>query len=165
MRRWGVVVLAVSMVVFMGGAETAGAGPRFLKTDFDGGDGAGPSVDIIVREVNVDPMVAHVGDTIRFEMVLEDHGDPFKSTIPIEIKANGKVVAGQLLRFGGGGEPRKIYREALEWNTQGVPPGEYRIEGEAFVWEDVSPFDNSLRVKESLVLLPPGAALPAGKAN
>lgn len=126
-------------------------------------DGAGPSVDIIVHEVNVDPRVAHVGDTIRFEMVLEDHGDPFKSTIPIEIKANGKVVASQLLRFGSGGEPGKMYRETLVWNTKGASPGEYRIEGEAFVWEDTSPFDNSLKGKEPLVLLPTGEALPAGK--
>ena len=155
----------VSMAFLIAGTGTASAGPRFLRSSMDGSDGAGPSVDIIVHEVNVDPMVAHVGDTIRFEMVLEDHGDPFKSTIPIEVKANGKVVASQLLRFGGGGEPRKMYRETLSWDTKGAAPGEYRIEGEAFVWEDVSPFDNSLKVKEPLVLLPAGEAPPAGKAN
>jgi hypothetical protein len=163
MRRWGFVVTVVSMVVLIAGAELLEAGPRFRRSSMEGGDGSGPSVDIIVHEVNVDPMAARVGDTIRFEMVIEDHGDPFKSTIPIEIKANGKVVASQLLRFGGGGEPRKMYREALEWSTRGASPGEYRIEGEAFVWEDVSPFNNSLKVKDPLVLLPAGAALPAGK--
>jgi hypothetical protein len=159
------VFLAVLMAVLIAGAETASAGPRFLRSSMDGGDGAGPSVDIIVHEVNVDPMVAHVGDSVLFEMVLEDHGDPVKTTIPIEIKANGKAVASQLLRIASGGEPRKIYRETLEWNTKGVSPGEYWIEGEAFLWEDVSPFDNSLKVKKPLVLLPAGAALPPGKAN
>jgi hypothetical protein len=53
----------------------------------------------------------------------------------------------------------------IVWNTQGAPSGEYRIKGEAFVWEDASPFDNSLDVKEPLVLLPAGAALPPGKED
>jgi hypothetical protein len=87
MRSGMVVFLAVLMAVLIAGAETASAGPRFLRSSMDGGDGAGPSVDIIVHEVNVDPMVAHVGDSVLFEMVLEDHGDPVKTTIPIEIKA------------------------------------------------------------------------------
>ncbi len=109
MRRWGFVVTVVSMVVLIAGAEMLEAGPRFRRSSMEGGDGSGPSVDIIVHEVNVDPMAARVGDTIRFEMVIEDHGNPFKSTIPIGIKANGKVVASQLLRFGsGGGAPEDV---------------------------------------------------------
>ncbi|MDX1815176.1 MAG: hypothetical protein R3239_04375, partial [Thermodesulfobacteriota bacterium] len=50
-------------------------------------------------------------------------------------------------------------------NTKGVPPGEYRIQGEAFVWGDSYEFDNSLKVKEPLVLLPVGAAMPTGKED
>ena len=165
MRRWGFVVTVVSMVVLIAGADLLEAGPRFRRSSLGGGDGAGPSVNLIVHEVKVDPMVAHVGETIRFEMVIEDHGDPLKSTIPIEIKANGKVVASQLLWISSGGEPRKMYRETLVWNTKDASPGEYRIEGEAFVWEDTSPFDNSLKVKEPLVLLPAGAALPGDKKD
>jgi hypothetical protein len=78
MRRWGFVVTVVSMVVLIAGAELLEAGPRFRRSSMEGGDGSGPSVDIIVHEVNVDPMAARVGDTIRFEMVIEDHGNPFR---------------------------------------------------------------------------------------
>jgi len=84
-------------------------------------------------------------------------------TIVIEILANGKRVASKLFTFGWSNEPGKKYLETFQWNTKGVPPGEYRIRGEAFVWGDSYEFDNFLDVKETLVLLPVGAALPAGK--
>jgi hypothetical protein len=122
-------------------------------------------VDLSVREVRVTPIVAHVGDTIRFEMVLEDRGDPANMSITIEILANGKEVASKLFKFGWSHEPGKVYRETFQWDTGGVPPGEYRIRGEAFVWEDANEFDNFPNVKEPLVLLPVGAPLPAGKED
>lgn len=166
MRVPGFVFMAVAMVVLFTWSGTGVAGPHILKVEMDGdGDGNGPNVDLIVREVRVTPIVAHTGDTIRFVMVLENHGDPAKKTIPINILANGKVVATQLFRFGYSGPPLKRYRETFMWDTKGVSPGEYRIEGEAFVWEDTSPFDNSLKVKEPLVLLPAGAALPEGRED
>ena len=159
----GVGIILLSLVILMFGARPANAGPRILNADF--GDDNGFWVDLIVREVRVDPIVAHTGDTIRFEMVLEDHGDPIDTTIPIEILANGKRVASKLFTFGWSLEPGKKYLETFEWNTKGVPPGEYRIRGEAFVWGDSNEFDNFLDVKETLVLLPVESAMPAGKEN
>ncbi|NNF84165.1 MAG: hypothetical protein HKM29_03315 [Deltaproteobacteria bacterium] len=123
------------------------------------------NVDLSVREVRVTPIVAHVGDTIRFEMILEDRGDPANMTITIEILANGKEVASKLFTFGWSNEPGKMYRETFQWDTKGMQPGEYRIRGEAYVWGDSYEFDNVLKVKEPLVLLPVGAALPAGKED
>ncbi|MGB7971176.1 MAG: hypothetical protein WCF31_04310 [Candidatus Deferrimicrobiaceae bacterium] len=161
-RSWvGIVLLSLGILLF--GTGTAGAGPRILNVDF--GDDNGYWVDLIVREVRVTPIVAHVGDTIRFEMVLQNHGDPVDLTLPITILANGKEVSGKLFSLGFSKEPGKIYRETFQWNTSGVPPGEYRIRGDAFVWGDDDQFDNSLDVKESLVLLPVGAAFPAGKED
>ncbi len=164
MRRWGIVFGVLSLAVLLVGAGRGEAGFRFLRADF--GDDNGIFVNLIVREIHITPIVAHVGDTIRIEMVLEDRGDPFKETIQIRILANGKEVAVKLFQFGWGGEePNKIYRETFLWDTRGVSPGEYRIQGDAFVWDDASPFDNSLKVKEPLVLLPAGAAMPVGKED
>lgn len=158
--RSGVGIILLSLGILLSGADMAGAGPRILEVDF--GDDNGLFVDLIVREVRVTPIVAHVGDTIWFEMILEDHGDPVEMTITIDILANGKEVAGKLFTFGWSLEPGKIYRETFQWDTGGVPPGEYRIQGEAFVWGDSYEFDNYLSVKDPLVLLPAGAASPAG---
>jgi len=152
MRRWGIVFMVFSLAVLLVGAER-GEARRHLN------------VDLRVSEVRVTPIVAHVGDTIRFEMTLQDRGDPANMTITIEILANGKRVADKLFKFGWSTEPMKVYRETFEWNTKGVPPGEYRIKGEAFVWGDSNEFDNDLDVKEPLVLLPVGAPLPAGKED
>lgn len=167
MRRLGLVFMAFSMVVLIAGAETAGAGPQMRLAEMDGGpgDGNGPWLDLVFRELRVTPIVAHVGDTIRFEMVLENHGDAVYTTTTIDIKANGKEVASKLFSFGLSNEPNKMYRETLQWDTKGVPAGKYRIEGVAFVWDDSYEFDNYLKVKEPLVLLPVGAPLPAGKED
>lgn len=166
MRRQGVVIVAISMVVLFAWAGAGVAGPRLLRVDMEGGaDGNGPWLDLILHEVRVTPIVAHVGDMIRFEMVLENHGDPIYTTTTIDIKANGKVVASKLFSFGLSNESWKMYRETLQWDTKGVMPGKYRIEGEAFVWGDSYEFDNYLKVKKPLVLLPVGAAMPAGMAD
>jgi hypothetical protein len=167
MRRWGIVFVGLSLAFLLVGAGQGEAGFRFLRSEFDGNDndGNGTNVDLIVHEVRVTPIVAHVGDTIRFEMVLEDHGDPSDTTTSIEILANGKEVAGKLFRPGFGNEPGKLFRETFQWNTKGMPPGEYRIRGEAFVWGDSYEFDNFLDVKEPLVLLPVDAPMPAGKED
>lgn len=167
MRRLGLVFMAVSMMVLTAGAENAGAEPRMRLAGMDGGfgDGNGPWLDLIIRELRVTPIIAHVGDTIRFEMVLENHGDPVYTTTTIDIKANGKEVASKLFSFGLSGEPNKKYRETLQWDTRGVPTGEYRIEGVAFVWDDSYEFDNYLKVNEPLLLLPVGAPLPAGRED
>ena len=159
----GIGIILFSLWILLFGAGPAGAGPRILNVEF--GDDNGDWVDLIVREVRVAPIVAHAGDTIWFEMILEDHGDPANMTITIEILANGKAVAGKLFKFGWDLEPGKVYRETFQWDTNGVSPGEYRIRGEAYVWGDSYEFDNFLNVKETLVLLPVGAALPAGKED
>ncbi|MDX1815318.1 MAG: hypothetical protein R3239_05100, partial [Thermodesulfobacteriota bacterium] len=119
MPRLGLVFMAVAMAVLIAGAETAGFGPRMrmAEAEMEGGDGNGPFLDLIVREVRVTPIVAHVGDTIRFEMVMEDHGDPVYTTTTIDITANGKEVASKLFQFGWDLEPRKIYRESFQWDT------------------------------------------------
>jgi hypothetical protein len=157
----GIILLSLGILLF--GANPACAGPRILNVDF--GDDNGDWIDLIVRDVRVSPNVAHVGDTIWFEMILEDHGDPANMTITIDILANGKEVASKLFKFGWDLEPGKIYRETFQWDTRGVPPGEYRIQGEAFVWGDSYEFDNYLNVKEPLVLLPVGEELPTGKED
>jgi hypothetical protein len=167
MRRWGIVFVGLSLAFLLVGAGQGEAGFRFLRSEFDGNDndGNGTNVDLIVHEVRVTPIVAHVGDTIWFEMILEDHGDPANMTITIDILANGKEVASKLFKFGWDLEPGQIYRETFQWDTRGVPPGEYRIQGEAFVWGDSYEFDNYLNVKEPLVLLPVGEELPTGKED
>ena len=53
-------------------------------------------------------------------------------------------------------------RESFLWDTKGVPPGEYRIRGEVFLWHDASEFDNFLDLAEPLLLLPPGQPFPGG---
>jgi hypothetical protein len=166
MRGRKVVPRLLLLLFLVVGVGQASAGPRFLKVDMDSGsDGNGPYVNLIVREVRVTPIVAHVGDIIRIEMVMENRGENVNKTVPAEIWANKKVVASRLFTFGWGDPPGGIFRETFEWNTRGASPGEYRIKGEASVWEDASPFDNFLRVEEPLVLLPAGAVLPAGKED
>ncbi|HJX16170.1 MAG TPA: hypothetical protein VJ386_10580 [Candidatus Deferrimicrobiaceae bacterium] len=165
MRRWGIALMTLSLAVLMVGAEKAGAGPRFLGVNAESGGDGGPYVNLIVREVRVAPIVAHVGDVVRIEMAVENRGDNANDTVPAEIRANGKVVAGRLFTYGFGGEPGKVYRQTFLWDTKGASPGEYRIRGEVFLWYDASEFDNFLDVKEPLVLLPVGAALPPGKED
>jgi hypothetical protein len=127
------------------------------------GDGNGPYINLILREVSVSPVRARVGDGIRVGMVIENRGDPWNDTVKIELLANGKPVASELYNYGFGGEGGRIYRTTLFWDTKGVPPGEYKIRGEVFVWYDASPFDNSLEVESPVLLLPPGTAFPAGE--
>jgi hypothetical protein len=70
-------------------------------------------------------------------------------------------VASQL--FAWGMSPgKRLYRLSLDRDTRGVPPGEYRIGAEAFVWEDSSPFDNRLDVTQPVVIAPPGGGFPGG---
>lgn len=162
MRRWWIVLMMLSMGNPLIVVEQAAAGPRFLRTDSDVG-GGGAYINLIVREVRVTPIVARVGDVVRIEMAVEAQGDNANDTVPVEIRANGRVVASRMFTYGFEGEPNKVYRLTFLWDTKGVSPGEYLIRGEVFLWYDASEFDNFLDVKEPLVLLPVGAAMPAGK--
>lgn len=140
----------------------AGAGTRFLRANSDPG-GNGAYINLIVREVKVTPIRAHVGDTIRIDMVIEDRGDLVSNTSTAEVKANGMVVASKRVSYGFGGEGERIQHVTLHWNTAGAKPGEYRIRGEFFVWDDASEFDNFLDAGEPLKIVLAGTAFPNGE--
>src|SRR5512139_3742086 len=110
-----------------GGIALAGPRPPIVLAGMDGGDG-GPNINIIVRQLSFTPAVAHVGDTIRIEVVIEDVDEGYKS-IPARILANGKQVASQLFTFGFS-KGNRIYRESFQWNTTGAAPGEYKIQAD-----------------------------------
>lgn len=159
--KYGIAAAVLALVLLPGVGRAEAGFPR-LAMSADGG--GGPYINIIVREVRVTPVRAHVGDVIRIEMTVEDQGDLYYGNTNAEILANGKVVARRLVTYGLGGEGGRIRTETYSWDTRGVPPGEYRIEGRVFIWGDASPFDNSLDVKQPLVLEPPGASFPGGQA-
>ncbi len=161
-RLAGVVAATISMIVFAAGPATAGVlrGPVRLVDDTDGG-GSDMNMDIAVRQVTVTPIRAHVGDLVRIDVVIHDKGEG-SETIPAQVYANGKLIGSQLFTFGwslGQTDTHKTFY----WNTSGVKPGEYRIKGEAFLWGDTSPFDNSLTVRQPLLLAAPGAPFPGGE--
>lgn len=155
------VLLAVAACIapFPGGDARAG---RLLAGMNDGGNGI--FINLIVREVRVAPIRAHVGDAVRIDAVIENRGEGY-GTVTARVYANGKSVASHLMTYDTLNGPRAVYRESFVWNTAGVKPGEYRIRAEAFDWNDASPFDNELAVKEPVTLLPAGAAFPAGQAG
>src|SRR3990172_12311250 len=134
-------ILAACALLFWG--DQARGGFRHVGTD---GNGNGPYINLIMREVRVTPIHAHVGDVIRADMVIENRGDLGNDTAKIELLANGKAVASQLYNYGFTGEGGRIYRATFHWDTKGVKPGEYKVRGEVFVWYDASPFDNFLDV-------------------
>ncbi len=135
----------------------------FRLVDMDGG--GGPYLNIIVRQVTAAPIRAHVGDVIKVDMVVENHGDLGNSYATVDLLANGRRVDSKLFNYGFSGEGDRIYRATFFWDTKGIRPGEYRIRGEVFIWGDASPFDNFLDLAQPLVLLAPGAAFPAGETG
>lgn len=139
------------------------AGPRAapFRIASENGGGGNININIIVRQVSFTPAVAHVGETIRVEVVVEDVDEGYR-TLPSRILANGKPVASQLFTFGLS-KGNRIYRETFLWDTKGAAPGEYRIKADYFLWEDSSPFDNEMAVTQPLILVPAGAPFPAGK--
>ncbi len=131
-----------------------------------GGGGDGAHVDIFVKEVKVSPVRAHVGDVIRIDMRWVYWGDisnRYYETTNAEIKANGKVIASSPFVYNYGASLGDEYVHAWFWDTRGIPPGEYRIRGEVFLWLDATPYDNFLVVKEPVILLAPGAKFPGGQ--
>lgn len=164
-RLWAAGVLSVCALLLWG--DLAGGGRRGvggLRQAGMQGDGNAGYINIIVREIRVTPIHAHVGDVIKIEMVTEDRGDLVPNTVDAKIYAGEKIVASKLVTFGYGGDGERIRRETFLWNTGGFEPGRYRIKGEVFLFTDASPFDNSLEVAQPLVLLPGGAAFPPGVA-
>lgn len=83
-------------------------------------------------------------------------------TIPARILANDKSVADQLFTFGW--DPGITnYTVQFQWNTGGAAPGEYRIKADFSFFEDTSPFDNFMTVKQPLILVPAGTPFPDGQ--
>ena len=158
MKRMTVLLGAAACILLLAGGD-AGAGGRLTAMGDDGG-GGGTYINLIVREVKVTPVRANVGDKIRIDAVIENVGEG-RGTTEAKVFANRKQVAGKL--FSWGESENRIYRESFLWDTKGVAPGEYRIRAEVFLWEDASPFDNDLAVKEPVTLLPAGTAFPAGQ--
>jgi hypothetical protein len=161
MTARALIFLLAASLSLMGQGGAAQAGRGFLRAGVSG-DG-GPYVNLIVRVLEVSPIRAHVGDVIRFEMLIENRGDNYYDTVTADIYADGRRVASKLFTYGLSGYPGRTYRETLAWDTRDAAPGEYRIRGEVFLWYDASPFDNFLEVEQPLVLLPPGASFPGGE--
>lgn len=88
-----------------------------------GDGGGGPYINIIVRQVTVAPISAHVGDVIRVDMVVENNGDLGSDYANIELLANGRRVGSKMYNYGFGGEGERIHRAIFFWDTKGTSPG------------------------------------------
>jgi len=160
-RKTTMVLAAGLLWAFCLPGEAVSGGPARMgrMADMDG-DG---NMDIAVQQVTVTPIRAHVGDMIRIDVVIRNKGDGSR-TIPAKVYANGKLIGSQLFTFGFSPGPADTNtRLTFSWNTSGVKPGEYKIQGEALLWGDTSPFDNSLEVKLPLLIAAPGAPFPDGE--
>src|SRR5512140_2031374 len=141
-------------------AASGGRAETVLLANQDSGDG-NVYVDLVVRQVKVAPMRAYAGSVVHVDVVIENKGEGMATT-SAELLVNGKVVARQLFSWGMSvGE--RLYRLSFDWDTRGIPPGEYRIGAQAFVWEDSSPFDNRLDVTQPLLIAPAGGGFPGGE--
>jgi hypothetical protein len=121
------------------------------------------NIDLAVRQVTVTPIRAHVGDVIHVDVVIENKAEGSRTT-SAELLVNGKVAMSQLFTWGmSPGE--RLYRLSFDWDTRKVPPGEYQIGGQAFVWEDSSPFDNRLDVTQRVLIVPAGGGFPGGETE
>jgi hypothetical protein len=154
-------VAVLATVAVPGGAVSGGTAETVLLADSDAGDG-NVNVDLAVRQVTVTPVRAHAGDAIHVEVVIENKGEGMATT-NAELLVNGKVVARQLFTWGMSAGDR-LYRLSFDWDTRRIPPGEYRIGAQVFLWEDTSPFDNRLDVTQPVVVAPPGGGFPGGEA-
>jgi hypothetical protein len=143
---WIAVAVLATVAVPGGGSVSAGTAEPVLA----------------VRQVTVAPVRAHAGDVIHVDVVIENKAEGMKTT-NAELLVNGKAVARQLFTWGmSAGE--RLYRLSFDWDTRGVPPGEYRVGAQAFVWEDTSPSDNRLDVAQPVVIAPAGGGFPGGES-
>ncbi len=157
MRGVWIAVAVLATVAVPGGAVFGGmAEPVLLAME-------SVNIDLAVRQVTVTPVRAHVGDVIHVDVVIENKAEGSKTT-PAELLVNGKVVARQLFTWGmSPGE--RLYRLSFDWDTGKVPPGEYRIGAQAFLFEDSSEFDNRLDVTQPVRIAPAGGGFPGGEAE
>src|SRR5512143_4142205 len=127
MKRLTALLGSAACILLLAGGE-AGAGRRLTAMGDDGGGGI--AVNLIVRQVKVSPVRAHVGDKIRIDAVIENHGEG-AGTIAARVYANGKSVVSRLFTYDPLDGPSALYRESFVWDTTGVAPGQYRIRAEA----------------------------------
>jgi len=160
MRRLFSLAIGVLMTVIPGGALFGGTAGSVLLADMDGG-GSDMNIDLAVRQVTVTPLRVHAGDVVHVEVLVENKAEGMRTTTA-ELLVNGKAVASQFFTWGMSPGDR-LYRLSFDWNTRGVAPGEYRIGGQAFVWEDTSPFDNRLDVTQPVLIAPAGGGFPKGE--
>jgi len=159
-RAMWLAILVLATVAIPGGAVSAGTAETVLLADQDGGGGGNVNIDLAVRQVTVTPVHAHAGDVIHVDVLIENKAEGMQTT-NAELLVNGKAVERQLFTWGmSAGE--RLYRLSFVWDTRGIPPGEYRIGAQAFVWEDTSPFDNRLDVAQPVVIAPAGGEFPGG---
>ena len=158
---WLAIGVLVTIAIPVGAAFGGTSGPVLLA-DMDGGDGGDMNIDLAVRQVTVAPVRVYVGDVVHVGMVIENKAEGSQTT-SAELLVNGKVVASHLFTWGmSPGE--RLYRVSFDWSTRGIPPGEYRIGAQAFVWGDSSPFDNRLDVTQPVLVAPAGGGFPGGEA-
>jgi hypothetical protein len=158
---WLAIGVLATIAVPAGAVFGGTAGPIILA-DMDGG-GSDTNIDLAVRQVTVTPIRAHVGDVIHVDVVIENKAEGSRTT-SAELLVNGKVAMSQLFTWGmSPGE--RLYRLSFDWDTRKVPPGEYQIGGQAFVWEDSSPFDNRLDVTQRVLIVPAGGGFPGGETE
>jgi hypothetical protein len=160
-RRIAAAAAAIFTFFLFGGTESSPGSDV-------GGGGDGAHVDLVVRKVTVTPARAHVGDTIRIEMVWQYWGDMISNyydTTVAEVLANGKLVAGKPFVYNFGAQLGDEYRETFLWDTKGIAPGTYRIRGQVPLQLDSTPYDNFLVVKEPVILAPQGAPFPSGEES
>lgn len=160
-RVLGLAIWVLATVALPGGAVSTGTAETVLLADQDGGDGGDMNIDLAVRQVTVAPVRAHAGDVIHVDVLIENKAEGMRTT-NAELLVNGKAVARQLFTWGMSAGQR-LYRLSFVWDTRGIPPGEYRVGAQAFVWEDSSPFDNRLDVAQPVVIAPAGGEFPGGE--
>ena len=158
-RILGLAVGVLAAIVLSGGTVSAGMAGTVLLADQDGGGDM--NIDLAVRQVTVAPVRAHAGDVIHVDVLIENKAEGMRTT-NAELLVNGKPVARQLFTWGVSAGDR-LYRLSFDWDTRGIPPGEYRVGAQAFVFEDTSPSDNRLDVAQPVVIAPPGGGFPAGE--
>ena len=149
---------AILSVLFSSFSTEALAGDRQLLR-FAGMEFA--AIDLTVQKVTVQPIRAYVGDVIDVEVWIDNRQDGSQTTWA-EVYANKKVVAKQMFRWGTPGMDH-LTKLNIPWDTRGMAPGEYKVKVEAFVYKDVSPFDNELALNQPVVLVAPGDKFPRGE--
>src|SRR3989304_813104 len=146
------LIIAVFLLLFL----ARPAGSNMMDGGKDGNGGA-EIPDVVLRNVTVTPVRAHVGDIIRIEMEWDYWGDiteNYYDTNTAAVRANGKVVASRKYTSYFGVRPGEPKRETFLWDTKGFAPGRYRIRGEVPLRRDATPYDNFLAGKEPVLLVP-----------